>query len=194
MPPARLHRIANGVDLDRFAPSGGRDGPVVYLGALRPEKNVRRLVRAANVGAVLLDVWGAGPEREALEGLAGPTVRLRGPTARPEDALAGARALALSSDTEQMPLTVLEAMAASLPVVSTDVGDVAAMVSAANRPLIVPLGDEAAYEAALCRVAADEGLAAALGAANRRRAEAEFGFDRMIRTYAGLMDRLASPA
>ena len=192
VPPGRLHRIDNGVDLARFAPREGRPARVAYLGGLRPEKNVARLVRAANERGVTLDVWGEGPTRAALAALAGPTVTLRGPTARPEDALAGAGVLALSSDTEQMPLTVLEAMAAGLPVVSTDVGDVAGMVADENRPFVTPLGDDAAFAEALATLAHDRALAVRVGAANRAKAEARFGLDRMTAAYGALMTRLAA--
>ena len=191
VPAKRLHRIDNGVDLGRFRPRTDRPGRACYLGALRPEKNVARLIRAANEMRTDLDIWGEGPERGALEDLAGPTVRLRGATARPEDALAEAGVLALSSDTEQMPLTVLEAMACGLPVVSTDVGDVAAMVAPENRPFVTPLGDDAAYAEALSGLIRDRTLAQRIGTANRARAEATYGLDRMVTTYADLMDRLA---
>ena len=56
---------------------------------------------------------------------------------------------ALSSDSEQFPISLVEAMAAGLPAVATAVGDVSAIVSADNRPLIVEPDDEAAFAAAL---------------------------------------------
>ena len=193
VPPARLHRVDNGVDLARFAPREGRPARAAFLGALRAEKNPARLVRAANAIGAPLDVWGDGPEREALAALAGPTVTLRGATDKPEDALADAGLLALSSDTEQMPLTVLEAMAAGLPVVSTDVGDVASMVSDANRPYVTPLGDDDAYADALATLLEDRARSARIGAANRAKAEARYGLNRMTAAYGALMDRLAPP-
>ncbi len=75
---------------------------------------------------------------------------------------------ALSSRTEQMPLTVLEAMASGLPVVSTDVGDVRHMVCAQNRELIAPKDDPNALAAALDRALQDPDLRQLLGRENRR--------------------------
>ena len=88
-------------------------------------------------------------------------------------------------------------MAAGLAVVSPAVGDVAAIVSVANQPLITPPGDEAALCAALVKVAADPASRAATGAANRARAFAEFGEEAMIdayrRTYAAALKRADFP-
>jgi glycosyltransferase involved in cell wall biosynthesis len=95
--------------------------------------------------------------------------------------------LALSSLSEQAPIAVIEAMAAGLPVVSPDVGDVAAMVSEANRPFIAP--DEQGFRAALARMADDLAVRAVVGAANRRAAAARFDETTMVARYEKLYAR-----
>ena len=100
-----------------------------------------------DVGARLV-IIGDGPERQTLERLAAELgiadrVRFAGHVAAPAAEYARFDVFALPSDTEQMPLSVLEAMAAGLPVVSTDVGDVRAMVAEENAPLLVPKDDAA---------------------------------------------------
>jgi glycosyltransferase involved in cell wall biosynthesis len=91
---------------------------------------------------------------------------------------------ALSSDTEQMPFSVLEAMAAALPIVSTAVGDVAELVSSENASFIVDLLDESAFRTALRTLLRDPFLRRALGAANQRKALAEFDEHVMATRYA----------
>jgi glycosyltransferase involved in cell wall biosynthesis len=200
LPQARLHRIPNGIDLSRFAPrrAGARpDGAVVIgtVAALRPEKNLGRLLRAfhalpATLRARLVIV-GGGPERPALEALAGELglggrVLFTGPVEDPAPLYAEFDIFALSSDTEQMPLSVLEAMAAGLPVAATDVGDVRAMLAPANAAHVVP-GDHAALGEALRRLAEDPAQRAWLGAANRAVAEREFDEALMFRAHAALL-------
>ena len=193
VPEGRLHRIDNGVDLSRFSPGTPPTEPlVVYLGALRPEKNVGRLIEAARRTGVRVDLWGAGGEEAALRALGAETVRFKGPTDAPEAALRGASVFALSSDTEQMPLTVLEAMACGLPVVATDVGDTKLLVAPENTRFVTPLGDDDAYAAALRILATNDALAREVGAANRRKVEAEYGLDRMLDAYEALFDRVAA--
>jgi glycosyltransferase involved in cell wall biosynthesis len=205
--PARLRHVPNGIDLGRFAPAApswtpppwtpppglpaGR--PVVgTVAALRPEKNLPRLLDAL---ALLPDagllIVGDGPERPALEalarrpGLAGRVV-FAGHMADPAAAYRHMDVFALSSDTEQMPLSVLEAMAAGLPVAATDVGDVAALVAAPNRPFVVPR-DAAALAAALGRLLADAPTRHAAGAANRARAERDYDQETMFAAWGGLL-------
>ena len=96
---------------------------------------------------------------------------------------AGFDVFALSSDTEQMPLSVLEAMAAGLPVVSTDIGDVRAMLASDNAGFVVPMRDEAALADALSTLLADAALRARLGAANRRCAEVNFDQETMFAAW-----------
>ena len=77
-------------------------------------------------------------------------------------------------------------MAAGLAVVSSDVGDVRAMLAEPNRRFVTPAGDEGALAAALVALAADARLRAEIGKANRQRARAEFDENAMITAYRQL--------
>jgi glycosyltransferase involved in cell wall biosynthesis len=200
LPSARVRYVPNGIDLARFAPVPARDGPAVVgtVAALRPEKALGRLLRAfaqaAPPGsAARLTLVGDGPERAALESLAASLglanrIAFAGHRADAERLYAGFDVFALSSDTEQMPLSVLEAMAAGLPVAATDVGDVADMVAPENRRFIVPK-DEAALAGALTALLAAPPLRRELGQANRARAQTMFDQETMFQAYAGLWDQ-----
>lgn len=214
-PRGRVVRIANGIPLADFAkvpPPDALPGLVKgpgerWLGTmagLRAVKNLPRLVRAF---AAMPESWrlvivGEGPERAAIAaeaarlGLA-ERVHLPGFAPDPARVMGLFDLFALSSDSEQFPISVVEAMAAGLAVVSPAVGDVAAMVAPDNAPWIVPPGDEAALGEALAGAAADDGRRAAVGAANRVRAEADYAEDAMIaayrRTYAAALGRSAFP-
>jgi len=78
-------------------------------------------------------------------------------------------------------------MASGLPVAATDVGDVGVMVSAENRPLVVPKAP-AALASALAALVADAGLRERLGAANRAKAEHDYDQETMFATHAALWD------
>jgi len=198
--PARVRHLPNGIDLSRFAAGGqGPDwpgeGPVVgTVAALRAEKNLSRLLRAFALASTgrpgRLVIVGDGPERPALEalaqtlGIAGMT-HFAGHMARPHLAYRGFAIFALSSDTEQMPLSLLEAMASALPVAATDVGDVADMLAESNRPFVTAR-DDAALAAALGTLLDRPELRRDLGAANRARAERDYDEATMVRAYAEL--------
>ena len=197
LPRRQVRYIPNGVDLSRFPP-GSREGtgiPVIgTVAALRPEKNIARLLQAFALLArpARLVIIGDGPERAGLHALAdrlgiAGAVDFTGHLAEPRDTIRRFDLFALSSDTEQMPLSVLEAMAAGLAVAATDVGDVAAMLAAENRAFVVPL-DAASLAGAMAALLGDPARRAAIGAANRGRVEREYDQEKMFRAYAELFD------
>ncbi len=195
--------VANGVDLVRFAPALRPPGPAVVgtVAGLRPEKNLARLLHASAIAtrsaAHRLLVVGDGPQRDTLEALArqfGLDAEFTGPIADPAPLYARMTVFALSSDTEQMPLSVLEAMAAGLPIAATAVGDVGAMVAEPNRPFLTARAPEALADA-LATLLADPALRDRLGAANRARAEAVYDQEAMFASHATLWrDPMASLA
>lgn len=201
--PGRVRRMDNGVDFARFqkSPSGLRSGIVVgTVGALRPEKNHRRLIEAFAAadrdGKATLTIVGEGPEREALlaaikESPAAARISLPGPTGAPESVYCDFDIFALSSDTEQAPLTVMEAMASGLPVVATNVGDVAEIVSEENAPYITAVGDDDAFRQALMHLLQNPDARAKLGAANRKKAKEKFDLAPMIARYRALFLEMA---
>ena len=188
----RVQYLPNGVDLVRFAgPAPAQHRLVVgTVAAVRAEKNLGRLVRAMVGLPARLVVVGDGPERAGLEALArrlGVEAQFTGALADPASMLRTFDVFALSSDTEQMPLSLLEAMAAGKPVATTAVGDVRAMLPPDNQPYVVPLTDDALH-GALAALLADPVLRSRVGAANRARAGAAYDQQAMFTGWARLFD------
>lgn len=200
-PRGKVQRIVNGIDTAAYARKARPDAlPRVIkrpgekwlgtLAGLRPIKNLPRLVRAF---AGLDPEWqlvilGEGPEREAIRAEAmrlgiAHRVHLPGFVADPSTAIGLFDLFALSSDSEQFPISVVEAMAAGIAVAAPGVGDVANMLSAENVPYISPAGDDTGLAAALRALAGDEALRKAVGAANRVRARAEYDEKAMVAAY-----------
>ena len=169
------------------------------VGALRAEKNIGRLMRLFTKlkaePPVRLVIVGNGPEREALEALAGDLgiadrVTFAGEVADPERIVKQFDIFALTSDTEQMPYCLIEAMATGLPVVATDVGDVAAMLPAANQPFVAPPEAETLLAAQLQRLAERPDLRKTIGDLNRRHARKRFDRQAMLERYHQLFSTL----
>jgi glycosyltransferase involved in cell wall biosynthesis len=192
--------IHNGVALDgpRRAP-GSRRSPAVVLSVsrLRPPKDATTLVRAIarlERGAVRLRIAGDGPDRAALvaeiERLGvGDAVELLGERSDVAELLASSDAFVLSSRSEGLPMSVLEAMAAAVPVVATAVGGVPELVRDGETGMLVAAGDDAALAAALERLVRDPELRDRLGEGGRERVEREFALDACRRAHLALYDR-----
>jgi glycosyltransferase involved in cell wall biosynthesis len=190
--PEKVRLIPNGIRLDRFAPidpQGTGSGPLVVgtVGSLRPVKNHARLLEAvAKVSDVHLLLVGDGEERPALErraaepDLAG-RVRFAGYQESPAPFYQAMDVFALSSDSEQMPVALLEAMASALPVVSTDVGDVRTMLPPEQAPFLGP-----DLASGIARLAGDPVLRRQLGDLNRKRAEERYSFEALCAAYRNL--------
>jgi glycosyltransferase involved in cell wall biosynthesis len=200
LPDEQIVYLPNGVDVARFVRPPAelaltrRPGESIIgsVAPLRPEKNVGRLLRVfarlAPGPALRLVVAGDGVERPALEALSrhlgiADRVTFLGQV-RPEAVLHLFDVFALSSDTEQMPNALIEAMAAGRAVAAVDIGDVKAMVCEANRSFIVGRDDEAGFAASLARLLADASIRHDLGRANHDRASEEFSQEKMFAAYA----------
>jgi len=191
--------VPNGIDTTLFYPAETRPGTdfkIGTVGALRPEKNFGLLIRAfAESGladCARLVIAGDGPQLNELKNIAeslgiAVSIEFPGHIADPATLYRSFDVFAMSSDTEQMPLSLLEAMASGLPVIATDVGDVAAMLSDDNRPLVVESGDSNELAKAMRQCFEDTPLRQQLGAANKEKVLRDYQLQQMIAVYGRLL-------
>jgi len=211
---ARLHVIANGIDVTRFTLGASvrsavrdelgipRDAWVVgTIGRLAPEKDQAALVRAM---APLLEekrrlvIVGDGDERMALDRLVrdlprGRFVHLTGMRRDPARLLAAFDVFALSSATEGLPLVLLEAMAAALPVVSTDVGGIGDVIEHERTGFLVPRTSMGRFADELSRLYRNPDLARKIGMTARHAVRSAYSLERMAGDYAKLYATARGP-
>jgi glycosyltransferase involved in cell wall biosynthesis len=205
-PRGRVRRIHNGIDTALYAgkpdpkaiPGLVRREKEVVIGAiagLRAVKDLPLLVRACGglAGRFRLVIVGEGPERDtivqsaAAMGLADRLV-LPGFLDRPYRYAGLFDILALSSRSEQFPISVVEGMAAGLPIASPAVGDIARMVAPENLPYLAEHGTELRLRDALQPLVLDPELRRRVGEANRAKARAAFDAALMIEQYRALYE------
>ena len=198
--PEQYRVIPNGVPLERFAlqraPVRGR---ILMVGRLAPPKRPDLALRAVasvreRIPEAELHVVGDGPLRPGAERLAaelglGEAVRFLGYRDDVPQLLAEAECALLASDYEGCPLSVVEALAAGVPVVATDAGGVRELVRQGHTGLVAP-PDADALGAALEELLADPARAAEQGAEARREAGSRLSLDAMVSSLVTLYDDL----
>ena len=215
VPPARVSQFVNGVDTQRFQRQRAEPIPgcpfdpaahwlIGTVGRMAPVKDQLMLARAfiAMIGLApelreraRLVLSGDGPVRaqgQALLDDAGLSALAWLPGERTDvpAVMRGLHVFALPSLAEGISNTILEAMASGLPVVATEVGGNADLVTRDESGLLVPAAAPEAMAAALLALARDPARAAAMGEAGRARVERDFSMRAMVARYQGLYDTL----
>lgn len=211
LPASKVHFVPDGIDIARFANPKTRplelpldtagEAPLVIgcVAPLRPEKNLTALLDAFHMASernpgLALAIAGDGGERSALEAHArnlpcADRIHFCGFLPEIERFLAAIDVCALSSDTEQLPNSILQAMCAGLPIAAFGVGDIARMVAPANSPFIVPRRDIAALSDAFINLARQPQLRADVGAGNAKKCAKTYGEAAMVDAYQQHMMR-----
>ncbi len=208
LPLSRYVVIPNGVDVDAFARDesqrqklrrqwGVREGEILlgFVGRLHVDKGADVLLEAMAIlggrgSGVRLVMAGQGPQQKIIEdqirgeGLA--SVRLLGFRSDVPAILSAADVFAMPSRREGLPLAAAEAMAASLPVVGTDVVGLAEIIRHGQTGLVVPSEDPRALADAIERLADDPGLRGQMGLAALTRVREFFTIEKMLTAHERL--------
>lgn len=210
VPAKRITQAYNGVDIERFSRPAGDALPIPgcpfdpavdwivgTVGRMSPVKDQLMLAQAfvqalSQAPQLRLVMVGEGPLRaqaQALLDAAGVADKAWLPGERSDvpAVMRGLHAFALPSLAEGISNTILEAMACGLPVIATEVGGNADLVSA-ETGVLVPKADPQAFAAALVELASQPARAQRMGAAGRQRVDQHFSMAAMVATYRGVYD------
>jgi glycosyltransferase involved in cell wall biosynthesis len=198
IPPQSVAVIANGVEAGPAA-SRRSDRPrrtIITVANLRPEKNHELLLRAAvelvrRFPDLRLQLVGDGPQRAALAALAETLglerhVEFLGHREDVPRLLAAADVFVLPSRSEALPNSVLEAMAAGLPVVAGAVGGLADVIEDGRTGALVGVDDPSALAAAVQRIIEHPLVGDTLGANAREAVIGRYSFERMATEFEAL--------
>lgn len=208
LPARKITHIPNGVDCAAFAraplegvPPGFEKRPdeliVGTVAPLRAEKNIARLLKVfAELPAsrpLRLLLVGDGNQRSNLEELAAQLgisdrVVFAGHCEDVDKLLGWIDIFVMTSDTEQMPNSILQAMAAGRAIASFDVGDVKAMLPDESKAFVTPKESDDALRGSLETLLSDESLRTDAGARNRAQAVEIYAAERMFAAYEKVFD------
>jgi glycosyltransferase involved in cell wall biosynthesis len=204
VPAGKIIVIPNAIDPAQFNPlnvptfpatMAGGPFPVGFIGRLDPIKRVPDLLEAVArlAGSVQLHVFGEGIDRPRIErGIAelgiASNVTLHGRIVRPQDALHRIGLLVLPSQAEGFGLVLIEAMAAGVPVIATNVPGIRDVVRDGQTGLLVPVASPAALAAAIRRLIDQPALRASLIRRASQDVRDRFAWPAVIQQYVNVLD------
>jgi glycosyltransferase involved in cell wall biosynthesis len=197
-PGTKFTVIPNAIEPADFAglspPTSGTPFPIGFLGRLDPVKRLPDLIDAVGRlgGLVHLHVFGDGRERPAIERQIAALgvercVTLHGACARPQDALARVGLLVLPSEAEGFGLVLIEAMAAGVPVVATDVPGIRDVVIDGTTGILVSPGIPQWLASAIRAMVEKPWLRARMAARARVEVERRFAWPAVLASYRRLL-------
>ncbi|HEV7714113.1 MAG TPA: glycosyltransferase family 4 protein [Steroidobacteraceae bacterium] len=198
-PKARTEVIPNGIELDRFQQQPKERKRVLAVTRMFERKGVQFLIEALQGMSEDLDVHivGDGPYLAHVQDLAKQLNvhakfwgYLDNDSAELRNLYETASIFVFTSEAENFPIVLLEAMASRAAIITTSGTGCAEVVG--DAALLVPSRDAEAIRSALKRLAADPELVVKLGEAARARVVAQFGWDRVIEDYLKVYARFAS--
>lgn len=172
---------------------------LVMVARFEPQKDHETLLRALATLRDLhwsLSLLGDGPLLDRMSALAAELgiddrIEFCGYQPAVASVLAESQIFVLATNWEGLPLTIVEAMRAGLPVIASNVGGVAELIDDGETGCLVPARDVDALAAALRPLIADAALRSRLGAAGRAKYRAGFTFEHMYRKTIAVYDRIA---
>jgi len=188
--------IPNAVDIDEFPRQlysrvGKRVG---FIGRLDPIKRIDDLVVAMSLlgSQFTLDIFGEGPQRTEIETIiarlgVGGRVKLRGVVNGAKEALAGMDVLVLPSDAEGFGLVLIEAMAAGVPVIGTNVSGIRDVIEDGVSGILVPARAPASLAKSIENVLSDDVLWAKLANGGMQRVRQRFDWAIVFEQYRALL-------
>jgi glycosyltransferase involved in cell wall biosynthesis len=217
VPPARLFKVYNGMDLSIFTPGPGNpglralhgiapDAPLVLCVArMIRDKGIQNIINAMpgiarRVPGSRLLVVGDGPYRGALErlassrGIAPPVVFAGEKDLRELPEYFRACDVFVNPTNQQngYDLTMVEAMACEKPVVSADIGSTPTLIAGGTDGILFPPGHVPALAEAVASLLTDGARRAAIGAKARAKVAGRFGLDAMVEGTIGVYEQVSA--
>jgi glycogen synthase len=204
IPREKIRVIPNAIEVADYAEvsvspievKAGQAFPIGFIGRLDPIKCVPDLVEAVLYlgGLAQLHIFGEGPDRQAIEAAARRygverLVTLHGAVQRPQEALRGMGLLVLPSRAEGFGLVLIEAMAARVPVVATDVPGIRNVVRHGETGLLVPHGDARALALAIDALIRDRALRERLIEGALEDVQRRFSWTGVIEQYHSILQQ-----